>query len=212
MKPFRHFLLTVTLLAGLSLPAAAQLIPSIDNPARNWAQGISCGRDTDVDDFLQYFPLAANVGLGFLVPAKHELKERVVLSLTATATMEALVYSTKHIVRIPRPDSGRRNSFPSGHTGMAFVGAELVRAEYGWGYGAAAYAVAATTGFLRMYNDRHWLSDVVVGAAAGVLSARIAYLLLPVERRLLGWDDDKATLIVPYVAPRACGVSLAMTF
>ena len=169
MKPFRHFLLTVTLLAGLSLPAAAQLIPSIDNPARNWAQGISCGRDTDVDDFLQYFPLAANVGLGFLVPAKHELKERVVLSLTATATMEALVYSTKHIVRIPRPDSGRRNSFPSGHTGMAFVGAELVRAEYGWGYGAAAYAVAATTGFLRMYNDRHWLSDVVVGAAAGVL-------------------------------------------
>ena len=212
MKPFRRILLTFTLLAGICSSAAAQLLPSMDEPARAWAQNLSRGRDTDIDDVLQYLPLAAHMGLGALLPARHELRDRVLLSMNASASMMALVYSTKHIVRIPRPDNGRRNSFPSGHTAMAFMGAELVRAEYGNGYGAAAYAVAATTGFLRMYNDRHWLSDVLTGAAAGVLSARVAYWLLPLERRLLGWDGEQAALIVPYVAPRACGVSLAMTF
>lgn len=53
------------------------------------------------------------------------------------------------------------------------MGAELVRIEYGGWYGAGAYAVAAGVGFMRMYNGRHWLHDVVAGAGVGILSARI---------------------------------------
>ena len=45
--------------------------------------------------------------------------------------------------------------------------------EYGGGSGAGAYAVAAGVGFMRMYNGRHWLHDVVAGAGVGILSARI---------------------------------------
>ena len=48
------------------------------------------------------------------------------------------------------------NSFPSGHTANAFCGAELMRIEYGNWVGLAGYAVAVTTGVMRMYNERHW--------------------------------------------------------
>ena len=41
----------------------------------------------------------------------------------------------------------------------------------------SGYAVAAGTGFLRMYNNRHWLSDVIAGAGFGMLSTKLAYWL-----------------------------------
>lgn len=81
-----------------------------------------------------------------------------------------------------RPDSDTRNSFPSGHTATAFMGAEFLYREYGdvspW-IGYAGYAVAATTGYLRIYNNRHYLNDVIAGACVGILSARIAYWIYP---------------------------------
>lgn len=66
------------------------------------------------------------------------------------------------------------------------MGAELVRREYGTGYGIAAYSVAAGIGVLRIWNDRHWLGDVLAGAGIGILSAEIGWWLLPCGRRLFG--------------------------
>lgn len=45
--------------------------------------------------------------------------------------------------------------------------------------GVAGYAVAAGTGFFRMYNNRHWLTDVLTGAGIGILSTQAAYWLYP---------------------------------
>ena len=95
-----------------------------------------------------------------------------------------------------RPDSLSRDSnapgsFPSGHTATAFMGAELIRREYGNAWGAGAYLLAGGIGFLRIYNDRHWLGDVLAGAGFGILAANIAYWLLPLERKLFGWDKRK---------------------
>jgi hypothetical protein len=42
-------------------------------------------------------------------------------------------------------------------------------------YGIAGYSVAAVTGYLRMYNNKHWLSDVLAGAGFGIASTKIAY-------------------------------------
>ncbi len=53
------------------------------------------------------------------------------------------------------------------------MGAELVRMEYGGWYGIGAYTIAVGVGFMRMYNGRHWLHDVVAGAGVGILSARV---------------------------------------
>jgi membrane-associated phospholipid phosphatase len=75
---------------------------------------------------------------------------------------------------------GDRRSFPSGHTSAAFTLASVVAEEtsHRWprAYRAVAplaYAAATSVGLARMYNDKHWSSDVALGAAIGTLSGRI---------------------------------------
>jgi hypothetical protein len=41
-------------------------------------------------------------------------------------------------------------------------------------YGISGYVVATGTGFFRMYNDRHWLTDVAAGAGIGILCTKTA--------------------------------------
>lgn len=141
------------------------------------------------DDFSQYAGTAATFGLeAFGVQPKHNIKQRLFTAAVAHAIMATTVYTIKNTGTVWRPDSSANNSFPSGHTATAFVGAELMWQEYKdqsiW-YGVAGYAVAAGTGFFRMYNDKHWFSDVAMGAGIGILSTKIAYWLLPlVEDKL----------------------------
>ena len=163
----------------------------VDETVRDWTKGVCAGNYWHGDDYLQYVPVATSWGLGLTgVQSRYSFKERTAMTVTAYASMGVMVLGLKEIVSEKRPDSPARNSFPSGHTATAFMGAELMRIEYGWAWGLAAYGVATGVGFLRMYNDRHWLNDVLAGAGIGILSARIAYWLLPMENRLLCHDKQ----------------------
>lgn len=85
------------------------------------------------------------------------------------------------------PFSGHA-SFPSGHVSLAFsVAGGVDAATDGWLPATAAYTVAGTTAFARVYSDRHWLSDVVVGAA---LSATVSRLATHRTMELLGVGKD----------------------
>ena len=110
---------------------------------------------------------------------------RVLAGGTAYAAMGILNNALKYTVCEMRPDGSRRNSFPSGHSATAFMGAELIRIEYGPWWGLGAYTAATTVALLRVYNCRHWFNDLLGGAAVGVLSAHVGYWLLPLERRLV---------------------------
>ena len=74
------------------------------------------------------------------------------------------------------PDyDGRYDSFPSGHSTMAFSLATVVALQYRhttW-VPVLAYTIAAGVGLTRVTMDRHWMSDVVVGAVIGHLVARL---------------------------------------
>jgi membrane-associated phospholipid phosphatase len=147
--------------------------------------------------------------------AKHSFGERVAVAAVTYIAVTALSQGVKHIVREPRPDTGSRNSFPSGHTMTAFAGAELVRSEYGWGVGMGAYALAATVGFMRMYNGRHWFNDVLAGAGFGILSARIGYWMLPLSRHIFRIPRKGQAMVASpmyYANTRAVGMSCAIQF
>ncbi len=165
------------------------------------------------DDYLQYLPVAANVTMGMLgVKSRHSLKERLAVTATAYIAMGIIVNAGKYTVKERRPDSSARNSFPSGHTATAFMGAELVREEYGGICGWSAYAVATGIAALRLYNERHWLNDVIAGAGVGILSARIGYWLLPAERHLFGWHDSNVAILPVVNTSGYYGIAMNIEF
>ena len=177
-------------------------------------------RCINVDDYSQYVPFAAGLGLGLVgVESKHCFTDRILVSATSAVAIGVMVRGLKMVVDEERPDGSNFDSFPSGHTATAFVGAEIVRTEYGLGYGIAAYTVAAGTGFLRVYNGRHHVVDVLAGAGIGVLGARIGYWLLEPEKKLISKmfkkkDSDFSMSMLPFVSPLggSAGVAFALVF
>lgn len=170
-----------------------------------------------IDDFSQYAPMAAAYALNLCgVKGKHGYADLTIILGTAYALMGITVNTLKAATRVERPDGSSRNSFPSGHTATAFMGAELLRREY-WDVspwiGVAGYAVAAGTGFFRMYNNRHWLTDVIAGAGVGILSTEAAYWLYPlVSKTFFRRRYLKNAFISPYISQGSKGVACSFTF
>ncbi|MBQ8486257.1 MAG: phosphatase PAP2 family protein [Prevotella sp.] len=152
-------------------------------------------RAQTLDDAAQYAPMAAAIALDYCgVETRHPLRERIALTATSYAALTAMAGGLKLTISERRPDGSDTRSFPSGHAARAFAGAELVRSEYGWNWGLGAYAWAAGVSVLRITGDHHYAHDVLAGAAVGVLSARLAYWLLPFERRVFGWASKNVTV------------------
>ncbi len=169
------------------------------------------------DDYIQYLPALTYLTFGSIgIKSKHPLKECIAVEVTAYITMAALTNIGKYSFKERRPDSNARNSFPSGHTATVFTGAELMREEYGLGIGVGAYSVAIGVAFLRLYNNRHWLNDVIAGAGVGILSARIGYWMLPLYQRWFKWNNTPAeiVLISPAYDPtyHSFSINLAYSF
>jgi len=86
------------------------------------------------------------------------------------------VQAVKFTVQRERPDGSNSVSFPSGHSAAGFALASTLSRHYGWKAGVPAYAGAAYIGFSRIHDNKHYLSDVVFGAAMGVAGARTVML------------------------------------
>ena len=170
-------------------------IPSAQLAVKDYFQDLSKGRQANFDNVLQYIPAAAYLTMGFLPSGCFDFEgyqlgrlnfaERTLTLGTAAALTALLVLVPKYTVCEMRPNGTRANSFPSGHTATAFMGAELVRLEYGPAYGAFAYIAATAVGIMRLYNNWHWIGDVLAGAGVGILSAEAAYWLLPYTSKIL---------------------------
>ena len=137
---------------------------------------------TGIDDYTQFFGPAAVVGLklgGY--EGRSDWPRLLASAGMGYGIMALLVNTIKHTAKEMRPDGSSANSWPSGHTATAFVGATLLHKEYGltrspW-WSVAGYSVATATGVMRVLNNRHWISDVLSGAGIGMLSGELGYAL-----------------------------------
>ena len=151
---------------------------------------------TSADDYLQYTPTLINIGSHLLgLKTKSQPKDQAALFVLGTGIYFVTAKTMKYVVNETRPN-GEPYSFPSGHTTTAFFGAHALAKEY-WeehpGIAITGYALATTTGILRMANNEHWASDVFMGAAVGIASAEVAYWVYPklkkaLHQSALEWD------------------------
>jgi PAP2 superfamily protein len=93
--------------------------------------------------------------------------------LRAQAITELLVEPIKFATQRTRPDGSNNQSFPSGHAAITFAGATVLERHLGWKKAALAYVIAAYVASSRMHDNRHYLSDVVFGAAVGTIAGRV---------------------------------------
>jgi membrane-associated phospholipid phosphatase len=107
-----------------------------------------------------------------------------------------------------------RRSFPSGHSSLAFASATALSHELSQAWPKAGrvatpllYAGATGAALARVYHDQHWASDVTLGAAVGILSARATLRLLHGRP---GNVLDRVALHTRIV-PRADGATVAVT-
>jgi membrane-associated phospholipid phosphatase len=139
------------------------------------------GFKTKVDDYLKYAPAASVYLLNAAgIKGRHKILDRSIILLTSSVLTDQVVTFLKHRTHQMRPDNSTYNSFPSGHTATAFVGAEMMNQEFGWRspwYSVAGYTMATGTAVLRIMNNRHWLSDVITGAGIGMLTTKFTYWL-----------------------------------
>ena len=108
------------------------------------------------------------VGRAFDAPQVSTLGAELI---RAQIVSQTIAQGIKFTTTRRRPD-GTSLSLPSGHTASAFATATVLQSHYGWKVGAPAYAVAAWVGASRMQMRRHYLSDVIAGAAIGLAAGR----------------------------------------
>lgn len=132
------------------------------------------------DDYLQYAPAAIMLAMKAAgVEGRSSWGRMLVSDAFSVGTMVLLVNGLKYSVQRERPDGSANNSFPSGHTATAFMTATMFHKEYGLTrsplYSVLGYSLATATAVSRQLNNRHWVSDVLVGAGIGILSVELGY-------------------------------------
>ena len=79
-------------------------------------------------------------------------------------------------------------------------------------YGIAGYTAAVATAYLRMYNNKHWFSDVVAGAGVGIISTKLAYWLYPRIQHRFCKDKPAKTVFLPNYNNGAWGLGMVHNF
>jgi hypothetical protein len=129
-------------------------------------------------------------GSGYLMK-NDKMKETALLSVESFLVAESICVSVKYASGRARPKRDRGpysykplsfdlsdTAFPSGHATSAFSIASVFAGEYEnpW-VGVLAYGLACLSGWQRLYDDKHWASDVWFGAALGTVVGRsVVYL------------------------------------
>ena len=164
--------------------------------------------------------------LGLIVPAAgaatsyvlgealgdQKAKQRAADLVQASIYSSALVFSMNFLVGRSKPEDNRGSqdyhpfnisgSLPSFHTAEAFTAAAVAAEHWDnpW-VSALAYGLATGVGASRIYLDKHWLSDTVLGAAIGIVVGKAVVALNKTRR-------DSAVSVVPLVSPDTWGATL----
>ena len=217
VKPYK-FMDDMTFV-GIPLFVAGWIVKSEKNGFKQQTKhSLVTNFKSGVDDYLQFLGPVATVGLKLSgYEGRSDWPRLFASAAMSYGIMAALVNGIKYTAKEMRPDGTSANSWPSGHTATAFVGATMLHKEYGltrspW-FSVLGYGTATATGVMRVLNNRHWISDVLSGAGIGILSGELAYALSDLmfkNKGLLRGDISGEHSIVDH--PSFFSVSMGMGF
>ncbi|RYE11796.1 MAG: phosphatase PAP2 family protein [Sphingobacteriaceae bacterium] len=211
-KGFKPFILPTALLTYGSLSLVVPPLKNLNHAVRNQIINHHPNFSTHADDYLRFVPTVAVYGLNLAgLHGQNNYRDLTMIVLISNIVTKASTQIIKKSVNETRPDGSDQESFPSGHTSIAFASAEYLYQEYKtvspW-IGIGGYAVAGATGILRLYNNKHYLGDVIAGAGLGILSTKITYLVYPYIKRKLFKNDSSKALVLPAYKPEFIGFNL----
>jgi len=211
-KGFKPFILPSALLAYGSLSLVVSPLKNLNHSIQNQIITNHPNFSTHADDYLWLTPTAAVYGLNLAgLHGRNNYRDLTMIVLISNFIARGSSLLIKKTVYEIRPDGSDHEGFPSGHTTAAFAAAEYLYQEYKtvspW-IGIGGYAVAGATGALRLYNNQHYLGDVIAGAGLGILSTKITYLVYPYIKRKLFKNTSSKALILPAYKPEFLGFNL----
>lgn len=151
----------VILTSGLALTFFAS---KYDNTIRtnNENKSLLPSRLSQIGDFWGILsPLAV-----WAIMLKSNMNKDYVSNAFAANIMST--YAIKSLSQRQRPDGSNNYSFPSGHTSNSFLAAELINQIEGIPLSIPFYLLSINTALSRINDKKHFLSDVVFGAAIGI--------------------------------------------
>jgi len=211
--PKHHFAKSMILPASLFVTGIVVKETNFREYFQEKVQSSNFRTNTKIDDFIQYVPIvelhAADI---YYSKSKNEFFQNAKNLAISELLTALIVQSIKHSANIQRPD-GHDYSFFSGHTSQSFTGATALYLEYedtNRLLALSGYGFSTTTGILRVTNNRHWLSDVLVGAGIGIFSARLVWYINPFPN----WKPFKSNKVAvyPYVNGLSSNAGLRVIF
>ena len=149
------------------MPSAAQISASPSHATPG-------SKEWKIDKFLSTWFTYGYLAAGQVAPFAEHLHKPMQMALRSgdsELVAVGLAEALKRLTRVPRPDTHKPTSFPSGHTTAAFA---MATAESQFNPGSALYwylgATAISISRIRLY--RHHITDVLAGAALGFLATR----------------------------------------
>ncbi|MEN8137185.1 MAG: phosphatase PAP2 family protein [Bacteroidota bacterium] len=168
-----------------------------------------------IDDVTQYIPIVElYLADALKIEAKNHWFDQTKYLLISNTITAAITHGLKHSISKVRPNGSADNSFPSGHTSFAFTNATVLYNEFSSTSPLLAYsgyAFATTTGVFRMINNKHWFSDVLVGAGIGILVTNLVYYFEPLKS-FNPFKNKENISLIPQIKGDKYGVYFAYDF
>ncbi len=117
-----------------------------------------------------------------LLTDDDKFQDAAFTSVESLVASVAITAAAKQVIGRARPEQGNGPihlrpfsgsvSFPSGHTTLAFAVVSPWVFYYPGPLTYSLFVLSASTGIARIAKDKHWPTDVLAGAAVGVLTGR----------------------------------------
>jgi membrane-associated phospholipid phosphatase len=150
-------------------PADTQITESFAKAS--WTDGFFA-----LGDFTGQFGVLVAASVGVYGVGRATGKPKVAYAgrdlIDSVVLAQAIVKIVKVATQRERPDGSDRLSFPSGHSGDTFAFATALERHLGWKGAIPGYIFSSYVAISRVNDQRHFMSDVVMGSAVGIIAGR----------------------------------------